>query len=104
MVELTEPGGHLALTFPYNESEYHPNAYDLPGSSYGQQNPFVTQIYSRAEVDRWLAATGTELVDQEYWRVFSGDHWTVGKHVYPFERVGRDDLHHLTCLLVKRPG
>jgi 2-polyprenyl-3-methyl-5-hydroxy-6-metoxy-1,4-benzoquinol methylase len=104
MVELAEPGGHVALTFPYNEREYHPNAYDLPGSSYGQSNPYATQIYSRAELDRWLAVSGAELVDQEYWRVFSGDNWTVGEHVYPYERVGREDRHQLSCLLVRRPG
>jgi SAM-dependent methyltransferase len=101
MAGLLNPGGHLVLTVPYNEREYHPNAYDLPGSSYGQANPYVTQIYSRAEVDRWLARSGCELAEQQYWEVFTGDLWTVGEHVYPFREVGVDDRHHLSCLLLR---
>lgn len=104
MTSLVEPGGHLVLTVPYCEDRYHPNAYELPGSSYGQSNPFVTQIYSRAEVEHWLKETGCELVEQQYWQLFSGDLWTVGEHVYPFREVGVADRHHLTCLLLRKPG
>jgi SAM-dependent methyltransferase len=104
MAGLTEAGGHIALTVPYNEREYHPNAYDMPGSSYGQDNPYVTQIYSRAEVDAWLAASGCELVEQQYWQVFSGDLWTVGEQIYPFREVGVDDRHHLSCFLLRKPA
>lgn len=103
MANLLPPGGHLALSVPYNETAYHPNAYDLPGSSYGQSNPYATQIYSRAEVDEWLTETGCELVEQQYWRVFTGELWTQGEHVYPFEEVERDDRHHLSCLLLRTP-
>jgi len=103
MTSLVEPGGHLVLTIPYCEEQYHANAYDLPGSSYGQSNPFLTQIYSRAEVERWLKETGCELVEQQYWQVFSGDLWTVGEHVYPFREVGVEDRHHLSCLLLRKP-
>jgi hypothetical protein len=28
-------GGHLIMTFPYNETRYVRNVYELPGSSYG---------------------------------------------------------------------
>jgi SAM-dependent methyltransferase len=104
MASLVEPGGHLVLTVPYCEHEYHPNAYDLPGSSYGQSNPYVTQIYSRAEVDRWLDETGCELVEQQYWQVFAGELWTVGEHVYPFREVSVEDRHHLSCLLLRKPA
>ena len=103
MAGLTEAGGHIALTVPYNEGEYHPNAYDLPGSSYGQDNRYVTQIYSRAEIDAWLAASGCELLEQQYWQVFSGDLWTVGEQIYPFRQVGVEDRHHLSCLLLRKP-
>lgn len=32
MFSLLRPKGRIALTFPYDEREYVPNAYDLPGS------------------------------------------------------------------------
>lgn len=97
-------GGHLLVTVPYNESTYVPNAYDLPGSGYGQDFPFVTQVFSRAEIDRWTTANGLAIVEQEYWRIFSGEFWTQGEQVYPRVRATKDEPHHLTCLLFRAGG
>jgi 2-polyprenyl-3-methyl-5-hydroxy-6-metoxy-1,4-benzoquinol methylase len=104
MVRLLRPGGHLVLSFPYTERSYVPNVYALADSSVREKFPFATQSFSRVEVDRWLADTGAELVDQEYWRFFEGAHWTCGRTVEPPVRVGREDLHQLGCLLLRKPG
>jgi SAM-dependent methyltransferase len=72
MLQALKPGGHLVLTVPYNENCYVENAYQLPNAGYGKDLPFVCQIYSRNEVNRWLSGM-TEIVWQEYWRVFSAD-------------------------------
>ena len=49
MFSLLKPNGHLILTFPYSENNYIRNVYELPGSSYGQGAPYITQSYSRTD-------------------------------------------------------
>ncbi len=101
MFSLLNPGGYIALTFPYNERNYIDNVYMLPGSGYGRDLPYVCQIYSRAQVDAWLARNRGTLIAQEYWRMFSGEYWTFGERLRPPVQVDRDEGHHLTCLLLK---
>ena len=100
MLGALNPGGHLVVTFPYNEKQYIPNAYALPGAGYGSDLPYVAQVYSRKELDRWFA--GASIVKQEYWRVFSGEFWTFGDTLRPPVETTKDDLHQLTCLVVRK--
>jgi 2-polyprenyl-3-methyl-5-hydroxy-6-metoxy-1,4-benzoquinol methylase len=46
MFALLNPNGYLILTFPYSAKGYVRNVYELPGSSYGQGAPYITQSYS----------------------------------------------------------
>ncbi len=102
MLALLEPQGHLILTFPYSERSYVRNVYELPGSSYGQRASYTTQSYSREDVRRWVDANGATIVDQEYWQCWNGEYWTVGEQVIPPKRVGPNDRHQLTCLLLQK--
>lgn len=102
MLSLLSHGGRLILTFPYNERSYVRNVYELPGSSYGRGAPYITQSYSRAELDRWLAENDAEIVEQEFWRFWDGEHWTVGRQIIPPERVGPEDPHQLSCVCIRR--
>lgn len=102
MISLLNPGGHLILTFPYSETTYVRNVYELPGSSYGRGLPYITQSYSRLDLDRWLASSGAKISDQEYWQCWSGNHWTVGEQVIPPRKVSIRDRHQLTCVLIER--
>jgi len=49
--KLLKPKGYLLLTFPYNEEQYVDNAYNLPEAGYGQNLPYVCQIFSQKEID-----------------------------------------------------
>lgn len=102
MFSLLKPQGHLILTFPYNENSYIKNVYDLPGSSYGQDAPYITQSYSRSDIERWQEENRASVVDQEYWQYWKGDHWTVGEQVIPPQRVGAEEKHQLSCVLLKK--
>ena len=102
MLSLLKPNGHLIVTFPYNENSYVRNVYELPGSSYGQGAPFITQSYSRSELQRWLGDNHGTIIDQEYWQFWEGDHWTVGESVLPPRSVDADDKHQLTCILLQK--
>jgi 2-polyprenyl-3-methyl-5-hydroxy-6-metoxy-1,4-benzoquinol methylase len=102
MFRLLKPGGHLVLTFPYNERQYIPNAYKLPDAGYGQDQPYVCQIYSRAQLDQWLAAEGGEIVAQQFWEVFTGEFWTCGQWLRPPRQTGPDQPHQHTCLLIRK--
>lgn len=102
MFALLPAGGHLVLTFPYNERSYVRNVYDLPGSSYGKGEPYITQSYSRQELDKWLRENGGTVVDQEYWQFWDGEHWTVGKQQIPPRRVSAADKHQHSCVLIRK--
>lgn len=102
MWSLLNPGGHLLLSFPYNEKTFVENAYDLPGTTVKEKMPFVTHVYSRKEVDGWLSGKNASIVEQEYWRFFTGEFWTVGERVAPPEPSRADGPHHVTCILIRK--
>jgi 2-polyprenyl-3-methyl-5-hydroxy-6-metoxy-1,4-benzoquinol methylase len=102
MFSLLRPGGWLVLTFPYNENTYVENVYALPGSVGADKFAFITQVFSRREIDRWVRDNEATLVAQEFWRFFYGPFWTIGGRVVPPVRVEAADLHQISCItLVK---
>ena len=102
MFRLLAPGGHLILTVPYTESEYVRNVYELPGSSYGKNLPYITQSFCRQNIEKWLGIHGAELVEQEFWDFWEGQHWTVGKKSLPPKQVSARDKHQIGCFLLRR--
>lgn len=102
LFRLLKPDGHLILTFPYSEQRYVRNVYDLPRSSYGRNEPYIAQSYSKNELDRWLHENHGKIIDQEYWQFWEGDYWTVGKQVIPPRIVAASDRHQLTCILMQK--
>jgi SAM-dependent methyltransferase len=102
MFRLLNPGGHLVLTVPYNDNRYSENVYALPESTVKEQLPFVTQAYSRTEVNTWLSNNGGEIIEQEYWQFFTGAYWTCGERVQPPRQVDRTDKHQISCLLIRK--
>ena len=100
MLGALNPGGYLVLTVPYNENRYIPNVYALPGAGYGSDLPYIAQVYSRRELDRWFA--GVSIVKQEYRRVFSGEFWTFGETLSPPVRTTKGEPHQLTCLAIRK--
>ena len=104
MFGLLNPGGHLLLTFPYNEQRYVEDVYTLPDAD-GHPRPgrqYVCHAYSRREIDTWLEENPGRIVEQEYYEVFTGDLWNFGERVYPPRRVSRGERSHLTCLLIQK--
>ena len=99
MLARVSPGGHLLLTFPYTEDGYVPNVYDLPGSR-GARMPYVTQSFSRQDVTRWCA--GAELVEQEYWRFWTGRCWTDGDLITPPHPATATTPHQHACVLMRK--
>lgn len=101
---LLETKGYLILTFPYNENVYNEDIYKHPNAGYGQNANFITQVYSRAEIDTWLSKTSFEIISQDYYKVFTGEMWTMGDRVTPCEQTTSSDLHQLTCILLQKKG
>lgn len=102
MFSLLRPGGRLVVTFPYNEKTYVENVYALPGSIGADKYPFITQAFSRRELEQWTCGNVAQIVAQEYWRYFDGAFWTIGQRVVPPVRVEAQDLHQISCIaLVK---
>jgi len=103
MYRLLAPGGRLILTCPYNEEQYVQNVYALPESSVKEKFPFVTQAFSRKEVNSWLEDVPFVLLEQEYWQFFEGNYWTCGERIIPPRCVGVHEQHQITCLLLGKP-
>ncbi len=104
MFERLNPNGHLIISCPYNEHEYVANAYALPGAGYGHGNPYVCQQHDAANRDAWIRENGAQLVIQEHWQIFSGQYWTYGDRLAPPLRVGPNDTHQFTCMLLRKPS
>lgn len=102
MIGLLKPGGHLVLTFPYNEKQYIENVYKLPDVSYGRDYPFICQVLSRKQIDDWLGDNDAKIIDQEYYKTFSGDLWAFGERIQPPEKVDKEQKCHLTCLVIQK--
>jgi SAM-dependent methyltransferase len=103
MYSLLAPGGRLILTCPYSESQYVNNVYELPESGVKFRYPFVTQSFSRKEIENWLEDVPFSIVEQEYWRFFEGKFWTCGERVTPPQCVGVNDTHQISCLVLQKP-
>lgn len=99
---LLRPGGHTVLTFPYNEHRYVEDVYALPGSRYGASFGIGCHVFSRVELDRWLAELDGELLEQEYYQVFTGELWTFGERISPPRRAAVDELHQRTAVLIRK--
>jgi len=102
--KLLVSNGYLILTFPYNEKLYDKDIYKHPKAGYGQNANFITQVYSRAEINKWLSDTSFEIINQEYYKVFTGEMWTMGDRVTPCKQTTYSELHHLTCVLLQKKG
>lgn len=102
MFSLLKNGGYLVLTCPFSESEYVKNVYELPDSSYGKGSPYITQSYSRNDVDRWLSDNQASLEEQEYWQFWEGDRWTQGAQIIPPRKSSAGAKHQHTCILLKK--
>jgi hypothetical protein len=79
-----------------------PNVYELPDSSVREKFSFVTQSFSNAELKHWLADSKFELIDQEFWQFFKGDHWTCGEKLKTPINVTKKNRHQLCCMTFKR--
>jgi SAM-dependent methyltransferase len=99
MLDALNPDGVLLLCGPYNEQVYVPNAYDLPEAGYGKGNRYVCQQFSRAELSRWVKPP-YEIEKQEYWKVFEGPWWTMGR-ARP-RCASATDMHHHSCVQIRR--
>lgn len=102
MFSLLNSGGHLILTFPYNEDKYVRNVFELPNSNYGKGLPYITQAYSRSELEQWLDENHGVIIEQEYWQFWEGENWTIGNQVIPPNKVTAVERHQLTCLHIKK--
>jgi len=102
MFELLNTRGYIILTIPYNETKYIENVYKMPGVGYGQDFPYIGQVFSKNEIDGWLRSNKGHLIRQEYYEVFSGDFWAFGKRKYPPKKVTAKAKHQLTCLLIQK--
>jgi len=99
MMKLLRVGGHLILTFPYNETDYIKNVYKLPEAGYGQNYPYPCHVFNDDSIIKWCKNNGGELIQAEYYQCFTGKYWTMGTKIKP-ELSNFDS--HLACICIKK--
>lgn len=104
MFALLNPGGHLVLTFPYNEEKFVDNVYALPNSNVKQLPYHKAHAYSRDQLNNWCAENKATLVEQEYWHFFTGDYWTVGDKLTIPKKVNKEEKHQISCVVFEKNG
>lgn len=102
MTSLLEDNGRIVLSFPYNEKVYSPNIYKESEATYGKNAKYITQVYSRSQIDKWCIDNNLIIEDQKYFKGFTGVMWTYGERVMPVQETSVEDLHQLTCLVLKK--
>lgn len=95
---LLKSGGHLILTFPYNQETYIYNAFDLDGCLVDKNPNFITQIFSDEEISVMFELSGLKVKDLETWKCWDGEYWRVGKRL-PISKKGNPDL---ICLRLQK--
>lgn len=102
MILLLADGGHLILSFPYNEKKYCENVYHLDDSRAPKNMPFTTQAFSRENIEGWCKKYRLEIMEQEYWRFFTGEYWSTGERTKFPERSSASAPHQITCVVLKK--
>ncbi len=103
MFSLLNPGGHLIVTCPFQDSQYVRIVYELPDSdAKGKKISFITQSFSKAEVDLCMKENNASLVEQEYWKFVTGKFWSCGDLVIPPQKTSQNEPHQLSCLIFKK--
>ena len=99
---LVENGGYLILSSPCNEENYHEDIHTHPYARFGKGGNYITQVYSRNEINAWIQTTTFKIVDQEFFKVFTGEFWSFGEGIVLVEKVENRDMHHLTWILLQK--
>jgi 2-polyprenyl-3-methyl-5-hydroxy-6-metoxy-1,4-benzoquinol methylase len=102
LFHFVRSGGYVAMTCPYNERQFVPNAYALPEAGYGQDLPYVCRQYSRADLERWTAANDAEIEGMNLYQCFTGEFWTMGERLAPVVKATPDARHHLALILFRK--
>lgn len=102
MFNLLRKNGSIILSFPYNEKSFVNNIYKDPDAGFGRDWKWICRVFSRKEIDSWLKRNNGIIVDQEFWKVFSGKYWSFGDWLKPAQKVDIHSSHHLTCLWIKK--
>lgn len=104
MFRLLSPGGHLLLTCPYTHDQYIENVYALPGArAEYQDEPYICRSYSAPELTQWLSESSATIVEQEFWKIETGQFHALGNWLHPAQQVSQNQSHQLTCLLLRKP-
>lgn len=101
LFDLLNPGGHLVLTFPYNEKGGVDNIYDDPRVDPGMIADCGCRVFTRTDLDSWADAYG-QIIDQAYWKIFDGEFWQIGERLEKPRKTQKSKHHHLTCVLMQK--
>ncbi len=92
LARVTKPGGIIILTTPYCHDQFVADVYKLPGVR--SNTSAICRLYSDVELDRWRISNALEILDQAFWKAWTGKLWRQGPRygIVPV-RTSREDAH-----------
>jgi len=97
MFAALNPGGHLALTIPYHFIDSFWNVYDVTKP---EKVAGLCHQFNQRQIDKWLLEHDATLIDEKYYKIFSGQYWRAGDRLQPVE-VHKSRAQ-LACLLMSK--
>lgn len=101
MFARLKENGHIVLTTPYDEERYVSNIYRTSGAGYGRDYPRLCQIFNRQSLEDPIKRLEGHVINQEYFRLFTGEFFTYGQRICPPEKVDPASAQ-LACLLISK--
>ncbi len=102
MLGMLRKGGHLVLCGPYTENRYVEDCYQVENADpASRHHRYGCRSYSRAQLSEWLSDSSSTLVNAEYWRIWSGEHWAMGNRLDTPERTDITGAHNHACFLIR---
>lgn len=102
MFNLLKNGGHLVLTFPYNDKKGVENVYTLPNSEVKQVPNYKTRAFCYEDIENWKRKNRAIVIKQEFWQFYTGEYWTTGERLPIPKSVDRSEKHQISCILFEK--
>jgi len=98
MFQLLNDNGCIIVTVPHNNEQYVSDVHELGYDT--RKWSYICQVFSQRNVEEWAEENDGVIIEQEYYKVWSGRLWSSGERIKPPQKVASEEEHQLTCIVM----